>query len=403
MSEHYDIVVIGAGMIGLATARQLVSRLPGRRLLVLDKEPELAVHQSGHNSGVVHSGIYYRPGSLKAQLCTEGKRLLEHYAAEKSIPLLHRGKLIVALDEPELPRLQELKERGVANGVEGLHEVGPEEIRELEPHAVGIRALHAPRTSVVDFRKVADAFADDTRTQGGVIHLGTEVVRVADRERGYELETTTGEFHASFLVTCGGLQSDRLAAMTGHGSAARLVPFRGDYYTFVPEARRMVNGLIYPVPDPSFPFLGVHFTKTVDGSVLAGPNAVLALAREGYRRRDFELRDALETFGYRGFWRLGRRHYRTGLGEVWRDLVKPAFVRSMRRYLPDLRSQDVRFGPSGVRGQFLDQNGTLLDDFVLEEGPRILHVLNAPSPGATASMALGRVLAVRAAQRFLAV
>jgi (S)-2-hydroxyglutarate dehydrogenase len=400
VSERYDVAVVGAGIIGLASARELLGRRPGLRLLVLDKESEPATHQSGHNSGVLHSGIYYRPRSLKACLCREGKRLLEEYAAQKGIPVVRRGKLVVALTESELPQLEELKRRGEANGVPGLRELGREEIRELEPHSAGIRALYSPETAVVDFRKVAAAFADDVRGAGGTVRLGAEVRDITERTGRRELDTTAGTFEAGALVSCAGLQGDRVAAMTGLRSETRLVPFRGDYYTLAPGARSLVNGLVYPVPDLTFPFLGVHFTKTVDGEVLAGPNAVLALAREGYRRRDVVLRDTLDTFRYPGFWRLARRHYRTGLGEVWRDFVKGAFAREMRRYLPSLGDGDVRFGPSGVRAQFLARDGMLVDDFLVEEGPGVLHILNAPSPGATSSLAIGRLVADRAERLF---
>jgi (S)-2-hydroxyglutarate dehydrogenase len=396
VSERYDVAVVGAGIIGLASARELLIRRPNLRLLVLDKESEPAVHQSGHNSGVLHSGIYYRPGTLKARLCREGKRLLEEYAARKGIPVVQRGKLVVALTESELPRLEELKRRGKANGVPGLRELGREEIRELEPHSAGIRALYSPETAVVDFRKVAAGFADDVRAAGGTVQLGAEVRDIVERTGRRVLDTAAGTFEAGAVVSCAGLQGDRVTAITGLRSETRLVPFRGDYYTLAPGARGLVNGLIYPVPDLTFPFLGVHFTKTVDGEVLAGPNAVLALAREGYRRRDVVLRDTLDTIRYPGFWRLARRHYRTGLGELWRDFVKGAFVREMRRYLPNLGEGDVRFGPSGVRAQFLTRDGMLIDDFLVVEGSGVLHVLNAPSPGATSSLAIGRLVADRA-------
>jgi L-2-hydroxyglutarate oxidase LhgO len=391
--RRLDVVVIGAGILGLATARRLLADRPALRLAVVDKEPELAVHQTGHNSGVVHSGIYYAPGSLKARLCVAGKTALERYVAERGLAYERCGKLIVALEVEELPRLAELERRAIANGVGGLRVVDGAELRELEPNAVGLRALHAPETAIVDYRQVASAYAEDVRSAGGELQLGAEVFAIEERGGGVRLETTRGDLEATALLSCAGLQSDRVAALSGGRPRVRIVPFRGDYYTLKPSARGLVNGLVYPVPDPAFPFLGVHFTKTVDGRVLAGPNAVLALARERYGRADVDLRDTVATLGYPGFWRLARRHYRFGAGEVWRDVVKRAFVKDMQRYVPAVGVDDVEFGPSGIRAQALAQDGSLVDDFVLERTGRILHVLNAPSPGATASLAIADHLA----------
>lgn len=391
---RYDVVVVGAGIVGLATARELLARSPGMRLAVVEKERRIAAHQSGHNSGVVHAGLYYRPESLKARLCREGKALLERYAAERGIALERCGKLVVALDESELGRLEELRRRGSANGIQGMRQLDADGIRELEPNIAGVRALHVPETGVVDFRQVAAAYADDVRGAGCEIVLGAEVRGIERRGRACLVSTAAGELEAGLLVSCAGLHSDRVAGLDGRRRRApRLVPFRGDYYTFKPHARGLVKGLVYPVPDPSFPFLGVHFTKTIHGEVLAGPNAVLALAREGYRRTDVRLRDVAETLAYVGFWRLAAKHFRPGAGEVWRDLVKSAFVRDMQRYLPAIRGEDVEFGPSGVRGQFLAADGTLLDDFVIESDADAVHVLNAPSPAATSSLAIARHLA----------
>jgi L-2-hydroxyglutarate oxidase LhgO len=401
VSERYDVAVVGGGIVGLSTALHLLERRPGLRLAVLEKEPELATHQSGHNSGVLHAGLYYRPGSLKARLCREGKLAVERFAAEHGIPFEHRGKVVVALDESELPRLAELERRGVENGVEGLRAIGPEELRELEPHVAGIRALYSPRTGVIDFRRVALAYADEVRARGGEILTGREVTAVRPLGGAHELETGGGPVETRFLVACAGLQADRVAALTGNAPRDhRIVPFRGDYYTFRPEARRLVNGLVYPVPDPTYPFLGVHFTRQIDGGVVAGPNAVLALAREGYRRTDVRPRDVAGVLAFPGFWRLAARNLRMGAAEAWRDAVKGAFVREMQRTLPEIRGEDVDFGPSGVRGQALARDGTLADDFLLAETPGVLHVLNAPSPAATASPAIGRHLAELAVERF---
>ena len=401
MSDRFDVVVVGGGIVGLSTAHQLLLRRPDLRLAVLEKEQELAAHQSGHNWGVLHSGLYYRPGSLKARLCRDGKAEVERFADEHGIPYEHCGKVVVALDESELPRLADLERRGAENGVEGLRAIGGDELRELEPHMAGIRALHSPGTGVIDFRRVAAAYGDEVRARGGEILTGREVTAVRTRGAERELATTAGPVTARNVIACAGLHADRVAALTGDAPRDhRIVPFRGDYYTFRPEARGLVNGLVYPVPDPSFPFLGVHFTRQIDGGVLAGPNAVLALAREGYGRTDVSVRDLAGVLAWPGFWRLAGRNLRMGAGEVWRDLVKSAFVADMQRFLPEIRADDVDFGPSGVRGQALARDGSLADDFLLEGSPNVLHVLNAPSPAATASPAIGRHLAEQALERF---
>lgn len=397
-----DVAVIGGGIVGLATAFRLLERRPGLRLAVIDKEAELAHHQSGHNSGVLHAGVYYAPGSLKATLCREGKLALERFAESHAIPVRHPGKLVIALTEAELPALSELHERARASGVEGAELVGPERIRELEPHAIGIRALWSPRTGIVDFREVALAIAGEIRARGAEIHLERAVTGLAERSDGVVVSTSRGEIRAGRVVACAGLQADRVAAMSGWSGPAvpRIVPFRGDYYALRPAARQLVGRLLYPVPDPRFPFLGVHFTPRIDGQVWAGPNAVLAFAREGYRRTDVDLRDLAGTLAYRGFLRLAGRHLRMGLAEMWRDLSRPAFAAELRRYVPDLRTDDLVAGPSGVRAQALAIDGRLIDDFRLGGSRRLLHVHNAPSPGATASLAIGRVLAKRAIERF---
>ncbi|HET7831150.1 MAG TPA: L-2-hydroxyglutarate oxidase [Candidatus Limnocylindrales bacterium] len=393
MSDEFDTVVVGGGIVGLATARELLSRRPGMRLLLLEQEPELALHQSGHNSGVVHAGLYYAPGSAKARLCREGKVLLEGYCAERGIPLDHVGKLVVAVTEDELPRLADLETRARTNGVEGLEVVGPERIREIEPHAAGIRALWSPRTGIVDFRRVAHAYADDVRAGGGIIETGRRVTGLAERAGDVRVTTSGGEVAARQVVACAGLWADRVAASTGDPVQERIIPFRGDYYTLTPDAASLVRGLIYPVPDPRFPFLGVHFTRRIDGAVWAGPNAVLALARTGYRRRDLNLRDVADILRSRGFRALARRYWRTGLAEQWRDLSKRAFAAELRRYVPELRPEQLVFGPSGVRAQALDPDGTLVDDFRIGGSGRIVHVRNAPSPAATSSLAIARSLA----------
>jgi L-2-hydroxyglutarate oxidase LhgO len=396
----YDVAIVGAGLVGLSTAYQLLRQRPGLRLVVVEKEANVAAHQSSHNTGILHAGLYYRPGSFKARLCREGKAELERFADEHGIPWRRCGKLVVALTEDELPRLRTLAERARANGVEGIEEIGPERIREIEPHVAGLRALYSPGTGVIEFRRVGGALANEIRSQGAQILTSCAVVGIADRGSELVLRTSRGEVLARRLVACAGLYSDRIAAMTGHDREHRIVPFRGDYYMFRAEARRLVRALVNPVPDPRLPFLGVHFTRRLDGEVLAGPNAVLAFAREGYRASDVSLRDLAETLSFPGFYRLLRNYIGTGARELWRDLVKSAFVRQVRRYLPELKVEDLRPGPSGVRAMCLDRKGRLLDDFSFAEGEKVLHVRNAPSPAATACLAIGRYLTQRAIERF---
>lgn len=398
--DRVDLAIVGGGILGLATAHRLLERHPLLNVAVLEKEPELATHQSGHNSGVLHAGLYYTPGSLKARLCREGKAAMEAFAIEHDIPFESCGKLVVALDESELVRFEGLRERAEANGVPGLEVVGPERMRELEPHVAGIKGLWSPSTGIIDYRRVALAMADEVRGRGGVIHTSRAVTAITERGNEQVISTTRGELVARDVIACAGLQADLVAKMTGDPGRERIVPFRGDYYTLTPDARSLVNGLIYPVPDPRFPFLGVHFTKRIDGGVWAGPNAVLAFAREGYRRRDFSLRDLVGVLTDRGFLRLAARFWRTGAAEMWRDVSKRAFLADMRRYVPEVRSNQIVFGPSGVRAQALDPNGTLVDDFRLGGSRHVLHVRNAPSPAATASLAIGRELADRADERF---
>jgi len=399
MTDRFDVAVVGGGIVGLATALRLTEKRPDLRVAVLEKEPELATHQSGHNSGVLHAGLYYQPGSLKARLCREGKAAIEAFAEAHDIPFERCGKLVVALDEGELPRLATLRERATANGVPGLEEVGPERIREIEPHAAGIRGLWSPETGIIDFRRVALAMAADLTGRGVTIETGREVRSLAERPDEVVVGTAAGDVRAGLVVACAGLQADRVAALSGSRDGPQIVPFRGDYYTLAPAARGLVRGLIYPVPDARFPFLGVHFTKRIDGAVWAGPNAVLAFAREGYRRRDLNPRDLFVTLTNRGFLRLATRYLGTGLAEMWRDWWKPAFVRELQRYVPEIRADQLMFGPSGVRAQAIARDGTLVDDFVLGGSGRILHVRNAPSPAATSSLAIGAMLATTALER----
>lgn len=395
-----DVVVLGGGILGLASSLALLERSPGLRMTLLEKEPELARHQTGHNSGVVHAGLYYAPGSLKATLCREGKGLLESFCSEHGIPVQRCGKLVVAVDESELDRLAELKRRGIGNGLEGLAELEEAELREVEPHVRGVRGLHVPETGIVDFRLVAERMADLLRSRGVGVETGIRIERIDRDGDGLAVTTTRGRFRTGCLVACAGLQADRVAALAGADVDVRVVPFRGAYWVLRGGGPSLVVGLIYPVPDPDFPFLGVHFTRRVDGSVWAGPNAMPALAREGYNRSSFSARDAAEVVTWPGVARFATRYMRMGAIEIWRDLVKPAAVREMRRYLPALRGNDVVRGPSGIRAQVMTRDGQLVDDFLFAEGPHSLHVVNAPSPGATSSLAIGRLIAERAAEIF---
>jgi L-2-hydroxyglutarate oxidase LhgO len=399
VSTTYDVVMIGAGILGLATARELHGRHPELRIAVLDKEAGPGRHQSGHSSGVLHAGVYYQPGSLKAQLCVEGKTMMERFAEENGIPYERCGKLIVALRDDELRRLDDLEARGNANGVPGLRMVGPQELRDIEPYATGVRALHVPGTGIIDFGRVVDALAEQLRAEGIDVLVSREVTGIEQRADGQVLHTSRGDVETRRVISCAGLHSDRIARWATP-PPLQIVPFRGDYYTLKPEARHLCRGLIYPVPDPSLPFLGVHFTKRIDGEVWAGPNAVLATAREGYDRTDFSRGDLMETLRYPGFRKLAGKYWKTGAAEMWRDVAKPAFVGELRRYVPALRRDQLTFGPSGVRAQAVGADGRLVDDFVLSASTNALHVLNAPSPAATAAFAIAGRLADQAAKAF---
>jgi L-2-hydroxyglutarate oxidase LhgO len=400
--RSYDVVVIGAGIIGLAVSRELVNRYPRLRLAVLDKEPAVGRHQSGHNSGVLHSGIYYAPGSLKARLCVQGQQNLYAYCEERGIPADRCGKVIVASNESEIPRLENLYQRGQANGVEGLELIGPERLHEIEPHCVGVKALWSPNTGIVDFSRVVRAYAEDVVAAGGDVLPGFGVDKISDRPGRVVLETAAEEVEAMHVIACAGLYSDRVARLSGAPRDPRIVPFRGDYWILRPDRNYLARNLIYPVPDPSFPFLGVHFTRRLDdGSVWLGPNAVLAFAREGYGRLEIRPGDLVDALAYRGFQKLAGKFWQTGMQEMVRDFSKQAFLKSLQVYLPELNMSDLLPGPSGVRAQALGPAGDLVDDFVFNtQGNRIVHVRNAPSPGATSSMAIGRMIVDTASEAF---
>jgi L-2-hydroxyglutarate oxidase LhgO len=399
MDHRVDLVVVGGGIVGLATAQRLLEARPGLRLVVVEKEGVLAAHQTGRNSGVIHSPNTYAPGSLKARLCAEGMRAAIAFADEHGIPYEICGELIVATDGAELPRLAAIAERARANGVT-LREMGPEAMLEVEPEVRGLRALHVPGTGIIDWGRFALALGEAVIARGGEIRTRTEVNAIRRTSDGLVLETTAGAIATRDLITCAGLHADRLAAMTGHAAGIRIVPFRGDYAIVRPEARGLCRALIYPVPDPRFPFLGVHLTRRIDGAVWAGPNAVLAYAREGYRRRDVDLRELAAILGDRGFLRLAGRYWRAGGAEMVRDLSLRLFLRALQRFTPGITLADLAWGPSGIRAQALRRNGALVEDFAIARGPHVLHVQNAPSPAATASLAIGRELAATAVGQF---
>jgi len=398
-SPSYDIAIIGGGIVGLATAMVLTQRHPRYRVVVIEKENRVAAHQTGHNSGVIHSGIYYRPGSLKAKLCVEGAARLVHFAQEHGIPHELCGKIIVATEEGELPGLQTLWERGVANGVPGLEFIGADQVKELEPHAQALRGIHSPRTGIIDFAAVAQAMAHEFMRNGGELLTGARVTGIK-RAGALHLTTSQGDLLTAHVINCGGLHADTIARIMGTEPGVNIVPFRGEYYMIRPERRNLVRNLIYPVPDPRFPFLGVHFTRTVQGDLEAGPNAVLAFAREGYRRIHFNARNILSMLTHKGFWAMSRRHWKMGMGEFYRSLSKPAFARSLQKLVPAIRAQDLLPGPTGVRAQCVDQSGALLDDFKIVESPNAIHVLNVPSPAATASLAIAPYIVELAAKSF---
>jgi len=391
MDGPWDVVIVGAGILGLATARELLQRAPDTRLLVLEREPDIASHQTGHNSGVIHAGIYYAPGSLKARLCVEGARDLYEFCDRHGIAYERCGKLIIALDESELPGLDELERRGIANAVPGLRRVGASELREIEPYATGVAALHSPATGIVDFSAIARAMASEITAAGAVIQTGVEVRSIGSSI----VHTSEGAIPTKRVVACAGAWSDRLAEASGEPADPQIIPFRGGYMRLRESARYLVRSLIYPVPDPSLPFLGVHLTKRWDGEIWLGPSALLAPSRTAYRLSDVSRRDLVETLRYPGTWRMARKWWRTGLTEMHLAANRRAFVKACARYVPSLSAADVIEGPAGIRAQAVARDGKLLDDFAFADGEGTLHVRNAPSPAATSSLAIARVIADR--------
>jgi L-2-hydroxyglutarate oxidase LhgO len=396
--SRYDVIIIGGGVVGLGVAMEITRRFPRVRLLLIEKEDRVARHQSGHNSGVIHSGVYYKPGSLKARLCVTGAAAMIEFCREQGIAHEVCGKVIVATQTDELPRLEELRRRGEANSLVGLRMIGPEELREIEPHARGISALVVPSTGITNYAVVCEKYAEIISTRGGKVLTSAAARAIRRLATEIVVETRKGAFSTNSVINCAGLFSDRISQMAGDNPGVMIVPFRGEYYDLVPERATLVRSLIYPVPDPRFPFLGVHFTRRITGKVDAGPNAVLALAREGYRHSDISPRDLASTFAFPGFWRMARQHWRNGLDEWHRSLSKAAFVQALQRLVPEVGANDLVPGGSGVRAQALKPDGALVDDFQFVPSGKILHVLNVPSPAATASLSIGKSIVDTAAE-----
>ena len=398
--ERYDIAVIGGGIVGLAVALEATRRFPRLRLVVLEKEERVAQHQTGHNSGVIHSGVYYKPGSIKARTCVEGAAAMVEFCQQHGIAHTVCGKVIVATDAEEMTRLKGLEDRGRANGLQGMRMLGPEELREIEPHAQGVGALLVPSTGITSYAAVSEKYVEVMRGQGGTLRTKARVRGIRKSNGDFVVETTAGAFPAKYLVNCAGLFSDRISQMAGVEPEVRIVPFRGEYYDLVPERASLVRWLIYPVPDPRFPFLGVHFTRRIQGTVDAGPNAVLAFKREGYHRTDFSVEDTVNALSFPGFWRMAQRFWKSGLDEQYRSVRKAAFVKALQRLVPDVQDKDLVPGGSGVRAQAIRRDGTLVDDFQFLRSDNMLHVYNVPSPAATASLAVGKALVKMAAEGF---
>jgi L-2-hydroxyglutarate oxidase len=389
--QQADVAIIGGGIVGLATAYRLQERFPGKTVVVLEKEREVAQHQTGHNSGVLHSGIYYKPGSLRATNCRDGKRAMQEFCDKENIPNQLCGKVIVAINNDEIPRLDKIYERGLANGVT-CQMIDGDRLREIEPHAAGIRAIHVPEAGIIDYRQVCERLALRITEAGGEIKTSAKVTGMYRREGRMLIQSTAGELEARLIVNCAGLFSDRVAWLSGQRPDAQIVPFRGEYFELKPSMHHLCRGLIYPVPDPDFPFLGVHFTRMIHGGVECGPNAVFAFKREGYYKTSFNLMDTLESLTYPGFIRMAMRHWRMGFHELWRSFNKGAFVTALQRLVPEVRSEHLVSAPAGVRAQALSRDGNLVDDFLIVENDLVINVCNAPSPAATASLNVGKLV-----------
>lgn len=389
----YDVIIAGAGIIGLATGLKILEQDPKTKLLILEKENGIAKHQTGHNSGVIHSGIYYKPGSLKAQNCLKGYKQLLEFCEKENVKHEICGKVIVAVNEAELTGLNNIYERGLANGLRNIKKIGRDELKEIEPHSTGIEAIFVPYTGIVDFKEVARKYLEKILLLGGKVELNSRITNVKELSGRLDVSTWDRSFSAKVFVNCCGLQSDEVAKKTGLPVETRIIPFRGEYYKIRPEKRYLVKNLIYPVPDPAFPFLGVHFTRMISGEVEAGPNAVLAFRKEGYKRSSFSLPDTLKTFTWGGFYKIAGKYYKTGIGEFYRSFRKKAFVKALQRLLPEIQENDLMPGGAGVRAQAVSKAGRIVDDFLITTSGRIINVINAPSPAATSSLAIGETIA----------
>mgnify|MGYP001396968777 CR=1 FL=1 len=394
-----SILIIGGGIVGLATARQLLRKHPDSEVTVLEKESSPGQHQTGHNSGVLHCGLYYTPGSLKAKLAVEGIREMTEFCAEHNVPHEICGKLVVATNEAEVARMENLYERGRANGLGGLEKLTRDQMREIEPHVGGIAALKVPQEGIVDYNAVVTALVREIESLGGQVITNARV-RHLRQSNLWNADTTAGDYSADWIINCAGLHSDRVSQLAGQRRDLRIVPFRGEYFQLKPQSQHLVKHLIYPVPDPAFPFLGVHFTRLIGGGIEAGPNAVLAFAREGYRKTNVNLRDLCESLTYPGFLRMAARHWKMGMGELWRSISKRAFVKALSRLVPEIKAEHLEVAPAGVRAQALARDGSLVDDFLIQETDRIVNVGNAPSPAATASLNIGNHVVEKLAHRF---
>lgn len=400
MSQVYDVAIVGAGIVGLSAAKEINQRYPKLKIVVLEKEANVAGHQTGHNSGVIHSGVYYKPGSLKARFCVQGAAEMVRFCQTHGVPHEICGKVIVATQDSQKPALDELHRRALANGVPGVRMLSADEIRDYEPHACGVAALLVPGTGITNYRLVAEKYAELARASGAQIQTSSAVQGIRSADSEFIIETSSGSYGARFVINCAGLHSDRIASLAGAKLPLRIIPFRGEYYEIRPERRELVRTLIYPVPDPRFPFLGVHFTKKVSGGVEAGPNAVLALKREGYTKTAFNPADALDELAFPGFWRMAKKYWKTGFAEMYRSFNKAAFVTALQKLLPAIQEEDLINGSAGVRAQAVNKDGALVDDFQFISQARALHVCNVPSPAATASLPIGRHIVEVAARDF---
>lgn len=393
MKSEYDVIIAGAGIVGLAAGLKIIEQNPKIKLVILEKENAIAKHQTGNNSGVIHSGIYYKPGSLKAKNCIHGYNLLLEFCRKENVPFDICGKVIVATSDNEIPGLNSIFERGNANGLSGLRILSKDELREIEPHAKGVQAIHVPQTGIIDYKLVSAKYAEVISRNGDEIKLNEKIIKVSQKDSGIDVSTQNRSFTTKVFVNCCGLYSDEIARLTGDKPDTRIIPFRGEYFKLKENKRYLCRNLIYPVPDPAFPFLGVHFTRMINGEVEAGPNAVLSFKKEGYTRTSFSAADTIKTFTWGGFYKIAAKYYKTGMGEFYRSFSKKAFVKALQKLMPEIQENDLAPGGAGVRAQAIDKNGRLTDDFLIHESGGIINVLNAPSPAATSSLAIGETIA----------